>query len=69
MHGACLELPVPQAEGPSEEEAAALLTLEQRARETALQENGYWHDKALTCYKSRLFQGVRTRPAALLLHT
>ncbi|KAK9846440.1 hypothetical protein WJX81_003803 [Elliptochloris bilobata] len=46
-----------QEEGPSEEEAVALLTLEQRAQETAVQENSYWHDRALTYYKSRLFQG------------
>ena len=26
-----------------------------------MQENSYWHDKALTYYKSRLFQGVRVR--------
>ncbi len=53
------ELTCAQEEGPTEEEAEALLTLEQRAYETAVQENSYWHDQALTCYKSRLFQGVR----------
>lgn len=54
-----------QEEGPTEEEAAALLTLEQRARETAVQENSYWHDMVLTCYKSRLYKGVRCRSPAL----
>lgn len=54
-----VELTCAQEEGPTEEEAEALLTLEQRAYETAVQENSYWHDQALTCYKSRLYQGVR----------
>ncbi|KAK9855149.1 hypothetical protein WJX84_012364 [Apatococcus fuscideae] len=44
-----------QAEGPTDEEIKTILTLEARQHETAIQENAFWHDMAVTSYQSRLF--------------
>lgn len=46
-----------QEEGPSIEDAMAVLEIEQRAHENGLQENYYWLDRILRSYQSRIYSG------------
>ncbi|CAM6103151.1 unnamed protein product [Calypogeia fissa] len=46
-----------QVEGPSEEDVATVLELEQRTYENGQQENGYWLDRLLRAYQSRVYTG------------
>eukprot|EP01018_Ginkgo_biloba_P031588 Gb_11763 [translate_table: standard] len=46
-----------QEEGPSDEDVSSILEIEQRAHENGLQENGYWLDRILRGYQSRVYVG------------
>ncbi|KAL8039471.1 hypothetical protein ABFX02_10G039200 [Erythranthe guttata] len=46
-----------QEEGPSDDDVAAILEIEQRAHENGLQENYYWLERVLRCYQSRIYSG------------
>eukprot|EP00897_Mesotaenium_endlicherianum_P008456 jgi/Mesen1/7639/ME000004S07907 len=46
-----------QEVGPTEEDVATVLELDQRAYETGLQENGFWLEKVLRAYQSRAYGG------------
>ncbi|KAJ7536029.1 hypothetical protein O6H91_12G054400 [Diphasiastrum complanatum] len=46
-----------QEEGPSQEDISTVLELEQRTHENGQQENGYWLDRLLRAYQSRVYSG------------
>ncbi|KAG6556881.1 hypothetical protein Mapa_001461 [Marchantia paleacea] len=46
-----------QEEGPTQEDVATVLELEQRTYENGQQENGYWLDRLLRAYQSRVYTG------------
>ncbi|KAL2635876.1 hypothetical protein R1flu_007355 [Riccia fluitans] len=46
-----------QEEGPTEEDVATVLELEQRTYENGQQENGFWLDRLLRAYQSRVYTG------------
>ncbi|GJP47352.1 hypothetical protein CLOM_g6553 [Closterium sp. NIES-68] len=46
-----------QREGPSEEDVSTARELEQRAHEMGLQENGFWLDRVVRAYQTRLYDG------------
>ncbi|XP_077210657.1 insulinase (Peptidase family M16) protein [Tasmannia lanceolata] len=46
-----------QEEGPSDQDVAAILEIEQRAHENGLQENYYWLERILRSYQSRVYFG------------
>ncbi|XP_010545332.1 PREDICTED: zinc protease PQQL-like isoform X2 [Tarenaya hassleriana] len=46
-----------QEEGPSQEDIATILEIEQRAHENGLQENYYWLERILRGYQSRVYAG------------
>nr|ADE77112.1 unknown [Picea sitchensis] len=46
-----------QEQGPSDGDVSTILEIEQRAYENGLQENGYWLDRILRGYQSRIYAG------------
>ncbi|XP_021276228.1 zinc protease PQQL-like isoform X2 [Herrania umbratica] len=46
-----------QEEGPSDQDVATILEIEQRAHENGLQENYYWLERILRSYQSRIYSG------------
>ncbi|XP_022732544.1 zinc protease PQQL-like isoform X1 [Durio zibethinus] len=44
-------------EGPSDQDVATILEIEQRAHENGLQENYYWLNRILCSYQSRIYSG------------
>ncbi|KAL4334276.1 hypothetical protein GQ457_07G040060 [Hibiscus cannabinus] len=46
-----------QEEGPTDQDVATVLEIEQRAHENGLQENYYWLERILRSYQSRVYSG------------